>query len=343
MEKHNSIQKLALWHWHIEISSKCPLKCPRCTRVEVPETLSNRELSLEFFKSNFTPEFIQDHVEKITFCGDDGDPIYASSLFDVISYIKSIKPVTIVLVTNGSYRKQEWWEKLGSLLTSDDQVHFSLDGWDQASNEKYRIGSNWVSIMVGIKTLRKSSDVFMTWAAIGFSFNETQIDLMRSSAKSLGFDDFQLTKSTKFGKMYPLYLTNGSDVLQPSDSLLSNTVRFERVIENLSGRQFDDKRHLGFKRFDELSPINNTLPLCFVGGKGLYISAKGQLFPCCWVANRFKHNQEWNNLAIDLNKTPLKYAVDHRFWSTAFMKFRWMECKDKCNTNVVTKEYSSIW
>lgn len=184
MEKHTQNQKLALWHWHIELSSKCPLKCPRCTRVEVPETLSNRELSLDFFKNNFTAEFVNEHVEKITLCGDDGDPIYASSLFDVISYIKSIKPVSFVIVTNGSYRKQEWWEKLGAILTSNDQVHFSLDGWDQSSNEKYRIGSNWESIMVGIKALRKSSDVFMTWAAIGFSFNEAQIDLMRSSAKS---------------------------------------------------------------------------------------------------------------------------------------------------------------
>ena len=67
---------LALWHWHIEISSKCTLRCPRCTRQEVPEGLVNKELRLPFFRKNFTPEFINEHVEKITFCGDDGDPIY---------------------------------------------------------------------------------------------------------------------------------------------------------------------------------------------------------------------------------------------------------------------------
>ena len=69
--------KLATWHWHIEISSKCTLKCPRCARSEVPDTLLNTELSLEFFKTNFTADFIETNVEKITFCGDDGDPIYA--------------------------------------------------------------------------------------------------------------------------------------------------------------------------------------------------------------------------------------------------------------------------
>ena len=49
---------LATWHWHIEISSKCTLKCPRCARQEVPDGLVNTELSLEFFERNFTKEFI---------------------------------------------------------------------------------------------------------------------------------------------------------------------------------------------------------------------------------------------------------------------------------------------
>jgi MoaA/NifB/PqqE/SkfB family radical SAM enzyme len=80
---------LATWHFHIEISSKCTLRCPRCARQEVPDNLVNTELDLEFFKRNFTAEFVLDNVEKITFCGDDGDPIYAHDLVPVIQYIKS--------------------------------------------------------------------------------------------------------------------------------------------------------------------------------------------------------------------------------------------------------------
>ena len=41
---------IALDHWHIEVSSICTLKCPRCTRAEVPETLLNRSLDLKFFQ-----------------------------------------------------------------------------------------------------------------------------------------------------------------------------------------------------------------------------------------------------------------------------------------------------
>ena len=99
---------LATWHFHIEISSKCTLRCPRCARQEVPDGLVNTELDLEFFQRNFTPEFVLNNVEKITFCGDDGDPIYAHDLIAVIQYIKSIKPVEIVIITNGSHKKPEW-------------------------------------------------------------------------------------------------------------------------------------------------------------------------------------------------------------------------------------------
>ena len=42
---------LSLIHWHIEPSSICTLKCPRCPRAEVPEGLLNRQLSLKFFQN----------------------------------------------------------------------------------------------------------------------------------------------------------------------------------------------------------------------------------------------------------------------------------------------------
>ena len=148
---------LATWHFHIEISSKCTLRCPRCARQEVPDSLVNTELDLEFFKRNFTPEFIKANVEKITFCGDDGDPIYAHDLIAVIQYIKSIKPVEIVIITNGSHKKVSWWKELGQALTGVDSIHFSIDGFNNESNNLYRVNSNYNSIIDGIETVRKYS------------------------------------------------------------------------------------------------------------------------------------------------------------------------------------------
>ena len=44
---------ITLDHWHIEVSSICTLKCPRCTRTEVPKTLLNRSLDLKFFQEQY--------------------------------------------------------------------------------------------------------------------------------------------------------------------------------------------------------------------------------------------------------------------------------------------------
>jgi len=81
--------KLALDHWHIEVSSICTLKCPRCTRAEVPETLLNRQLTLNFFRNQIGESQIK-KIRKISFCGDDGDPIYAKEFLEIVEWIKQI-------------------------------------------------------------------------------------------------------------------------------------------------------------------------------------------------------------------------------------------------------------
>ena len=335
---------LATWHWHIEISSKCTLKCPRCARSEVPNTLINTELKLDFFKKNFTPEFIQNNVEKITFCGDDGDPIYAHELIAVIKYFKSIKPIKFVIITNGSYKSTEWWQQLGIVLDHNDHVHWSLDGWDQASNEQYRVNSDWASIIAGITAFHFVSDAYTTWDAIAFSFNQDHIEDMKLLAKKLEFDQFQLTRSTKFNKVYAIYPKG--DQLQPRDELISSNHRFQREFTH-----FTDRREsivgvdTNLKLFQSTKTYNDVLPLCGSGAKGLFINSQGDFFPCCWVANRYSHNNEWLDLgrSFNLNKKSLDLVLKDVFWDEKFENFSWSECKTKCNISVVNQQYATEW
>ena len=334
---------LALWHWHVEISSKCTLRCPRCARQEVPDSLVNTELGLDFFMRNFTPDFIDKNVKKITFCGDDGDPIYAHDLVPVIRYFKAVKPdIEIVIVTNGSHRKSTWWTSLGLALGENDSVHFSVDGYNQYSNNLYRVNSDWDSIMGGIKTLKQTSRCQLTWAAIAFEFNQDHIEEMKAQAQSLGVDRFQLTLSTKFGKVYEGYGAN--DLLQPRDELVSSNHRFQRVITDFTGRKAP-VHHVNMQLYKNAAEISSVKPLCSIGNKGMYIDAQGRFFPCCWVANRYTHNQEWQDLGtqFNLNKITLEQALQDPFWQTDFQTFRWMECKTKCSSGTVTQEYATEW
>lgn len=339
---------LATWHFHIEISSKCTLRCPRCARQEVPDSLVNTELNLEFFKRNFTEKFILDNLEKITFCGDDGDPIYAHDLITVIEYIKTIKPVEIVIITNGSYKKPEWWAELGRVLTEQDTVHFSIDGYDNLSNNLYRVNSDFVSIIQGIESLRAVSLCRLVWAAIAFKFNETQIDYMKSLANKLGIDAFQLTLSTKFGKIYPGY--GLIDPLQPSDRYVSSSHRFERDVTVLSERGLNNTvKQINLDLYKTTKPqgdvVPNVIPLCEIGNKGLYIDAQGRLFPCCWVANRYTHNTEWQEIAknFNLHTRTLTEVVTDKFWDRDFKAFSWQECRTKCTRAVVNQDYATVW
>ena len=335
---------LATWHFHIEISSKCTLRCPRCARQEVPDGLVNTELDLEFFKRNFTPEFVQANVEKITFCGDDGDPIYAHDLIPVISYLKSIKPVEIVIVTNGSHKKLTWWTQLGTLLGSKDSVHFSIDGYDNASNNLYRVNSDYNSIIDGLQILRSMSDCQIVWAAIAFKFNEHHIDTMKKVAQQLGVDRFQLTKSTKFGSVYSSYGVD--DPLEPSVKFVSSTHRFEREVTALT--EADEWTAIpltNLKLFNQTESRNGVTPLCEIGNKGLYIDARGRLFPCCWVANRYNHNSDWQQLAnnFNLNTRTLTEVLADKFWASKFQTFKWQECQTKCSSALVDEKYATSW
>jgi MoaA/NifB/PqqE/SkfB family radical SAM enzyme len=335
---------LATWHFHIEISSKCTLRCPRCARQEVPGTLVNAELDLAFFQRNFTPEFVLSNVEKITFCGDDGDPIYAHDLIPVIQYIKGIKPVEIVIITNGSHKRPEWWQELGRVLTDQDTVHFSIDGWDNASNNQYRINSDFDRILEGVSNLRSVSACRMIWAAILFRFNENHLTRIVSMAQSHGFDAVQFTKSTKFGSIYPSY--GDHDQLEPSQQFVSGSHRFERDIIELNSRGAGPRVNAtNIRLYRSAKEINGVKPLCAIGNKGLYIDARGRLFPCCWVANRYAHNSEWKDIAakFDLHQRTLTDAVTDDFWSTTFHTFGWQECQTKCATTRVDEKYATEW
>jgi MoaA/NifB/PqqE/SkfB family radical SAM enzyme len=306
--------------------------------------LINTELDLAFFQRNFTPEFILSNVEKITFCGDDGDPIYAHDLIPVIRYIKNIKPVEIVIITNGSHKKSEWWQELGNLLTEQDTVHFSIDGWDNASNNLYRVNSDFGSILEGIASLRSTSACRLIWAAILFKFNEDHLTKISAMAQSYGFDAVQFTRSTKFGTVYPVY--GKDDLLEPSQKHVSNSHRFERDVILLSSRGINthiNKENLVL--YKSLKEVNGVKPLCQVGNKGLYIDARGRLFPCCWVANRYAHNSEWRAIAtkFDLNVRTLTDAVTDDFWSTTFQNYNWQECQTKCATARVDEKYATEW
>ena len=337
---------LAWDHWHIETSSICTLKCSRCPRAEVPESLLNRQLTLEFFKNQLGADIIQ-QIKKITFCGNDGDPIYCKEFLDICQWIKHINPgIQLVLITNGSYKPTDWWQQLALIFNDKDEIHWSIDGWDQESNEQYRVNSNWTSIIDGINTFNQhNSSTYRVWASIAFKFNEKHLLRQKISALANGFDSYQLTKSTKFGSKYPAYGTN--DPLEPEDAqLVAPGHRFERIIEVLTTKQRPGN-NLKTIFLQRVQNLKNHSGICLIGNKGVFLNSQGEFYPCCWTANRYEHNRAWHTRAqtqFNLNTKTFKEIISDPFWTTEFLEFDSQECKTKCTPDRLTdRQHTTEW
>jgi hypothetical protein len=340
--------KFPIWHWHIENSSICSLRCPRCPRAEIPDSLIQTSLGLDFFKKNFNPQFLQD-VWQISFCGDDGDPIYGREFLEVVEYLKATKPnLSLRIVTNGSHRKKEWWNKLSTNLNQYDEIHFSLDGWDQSSNEKYRVNSDWESIQTAVKTVRDNCEAIIVWAAIAFRFNQYDIMTMKDLAVAWNCDVFQLTNSTKFGSKYSHYNTDGDDYLEPSLLYVAKGHRFSRQTINISNRKLLDngKNLINTEIYSNINKDSDIIPMCMIGNKGLYISAEGYFYPCCWMANRYSHTR-WNEFRkpeYNLNTRTISEVLNDKMWVEFFKNLHNnTECVSKCSSHNYNKEYATSW
>jgi MoaA/NifB/PqqE/SkfB family radical SAM enzyme len=326
----------------------------------------NQELDLEFFKRTLTPELLKTKVQRITMCGDIGDPIYASEYIEIIEYIKSHNPkIHVYTITNGSYRKPEWWRKFAAVCNEYDTVNFSVDGYDQESNNLYRVGSNWDSIMQGMQIMCEESSAHVYWASIVFSFNQDHLEKIKMLAQQQGCDGLQLTYSTKFGSKYGNAYGGVADPLEPRSEFISKTNRYERYFYQLSDRQLLNQDYLSHNQtqFNIVKLQHNKFitPMCSIGNRGLYVSADGVLHPCSWVSYPYvslhtdrktidfknSFHQQYREL-LDLKKHNLDQVLNDPIWRKLFDTFdsgskAWVECEQKCHTSIVDENYAVGW
>ena len=356
------------YHWHLEPSSFCALQCPRCPRTEHPDTpWLNKHMTLDFVKKFFTKEMLLTQVKRVTMCGDVGDPIYCKEYIEICRYIKTTNPnIHIFTITNGSHKKPEWWTELASVLNERDTINFSVDGYDNASNNVYRINSNFDSIIAGIRAVRAANkDVFLVWATIIFSFNQDQLDNMSTQARIMGMDAVQWTRSTKFGSVYGAY-GGANDSLEPRPEFISKTHRYERQVVNVSSRIQNNKDYLDhnqkqYIKIKETYRDGPVTPLCEVGNRGIYVNAEGVVFPCSWVSfpyDSLTHNNktiQWDDSffvqhreRMNLHNRSFNEIINDPLWSKCSNGFTdpaktWVECSQKCSTSVVNQEYAVGW
>lgn len=324
-------------------------------------------MTLDFVKKFFTEEMLLTQVKRVTMCGDVGDPIYCKEYIEICRYIKTVNPnIHIFTITNGSHKKSEWWRELALTLNHRDTINFSVDGYDNVSNNLYRVNSNFDSIVNGIQAVRQvNSDVFLNWATIIFRFNQDHLEHIVDQARGLGMDAAQWTRSTKFGSVYSGY-GEVDDVLEPRAEFISKTHRYERQVINISGRQQDNQdylqhNHQQYIKIQQQYQNSPIIPLCEIGNRGIYVNAEGVVFPCSWTSfpyNSLTHNGktiEWQDGffakhrdRMNLNHRSFADIVSDPLWNQCSRGFvepekTWVECNQKCSATVVDKNYAVGW
>lgn len=241
---------------HIEPTNICTLKCPGCSRTQFinqwPQHWKNHNLDLTAL-TNFLDIDLEGVVVKL--CGNYGDPIYYPELLELVQWLK-IKKTKIAITTNGSYKKQDWWQQLADLLDENDVVRFSIDG-NPDNFVTYRENADWMSIKEGIEVISKSR-CHTIWKYIPFSFNQDNIDEVKTLSQQLGIKQFHVEYSDRFD--------------QNTQHLIPT--------KNLLGQRYDSQ--VQWKTDSSTSTVVD--PKCASGAEH-FITAEGFYTPCCYLAD----------------------------------------------------------
>ena len=182
----------------IELTTKCTLGCPACPRNDPYE--KKEDWDVGHMNTDIAKSLADSTVERsYLFVGCYGDPIYHPDFIDIVKYYIDRNHL-LTVHTNGSFKKQKWWDELASLnWTTQQRFTFSVDGLED-TNHIYRIRADWESIMRGMKTigsLPSERKPYLEWKMLVFPYNAHQVLDARTLANEIGVDEFNPVKSER--------------------------------------------------------------------------------------------------------------------------------------------------
>jgi sulfatase maturation enzyme AslB (radical SAM superfamily) len=268
---------------HIETSEKCQAGCPICPRHMKDGSLNpeliNAELSVADIRKYFSRSFVK-QLHKMYMCGNYGEPIIAKDALEIFEYFRYNNPfMGLDLHTNGGARTTEWWRDLAHVMYNDSsKVIFSFDGLAD-TNDIYRKNVNWDIAMNSARSFIGAGGNAV-WSFLVFKHNEHQVEEARALSEKMGFKQFVAKKSARFRK----------DHHHPYLEMPTNPLYQNQTLPFANDANYDT------------AEID-----CLVKEHGnMYVSARGLLFPCCWLAaiyggdapeiRKLYGNFEFNNL-----------------------------------------------
>ena len=150
----------------IENTNRCNLLCPGCKR---PRT-GNIDMPMEVYEAALS-KLVEDETRAASFFWR-GEPTLDARLPKMVQMASDIGLQTYVS-TNSSTRLLRNPDYVSELLGVLDKICYCVDGYDQDSISKYRIGSSWMAIIRSLETMADvKTKCHKEMRTLMFKFNE---------------------------------------------------------------------------------------------------------------------------------------------------------------------------
>lgn len=266
---------------HIELTDKCQAACPMCARNVNGgidrDFVGQYDVSLNQFKEWFPKEWLAT-LTNFYACGNYGDPIIAKDCLEIFEYVRACNPtVRMAIHTNGSARSTQWWKDLAIAMGPYQEVCFGIDGF-ASSHVLYRRGTQFDKIIENAKAYI-SSGGYATIDSLVFEHNQYEKDEFEAAMLTIGFSKVNFKITSRFYDLteFPVYDKTGN---------------IEYTLKPVSLEHLKPKKIIPIKEIatnisiwtQRILPAATVKPRC-VDNKEIYVDARGNVFPCCWVGS----------------------------------------------------------
>jgi radical SAM protein with 4Fe4S-binding SPASM domain len=241
------------WSVSIEPTTSCNLQCPECPSGLRKFTRPTGSMSIDSFKGII--DQLSPHLIYLTLYFQ-GEPMLNRSFFEMVKYAKQ-KRIFVATSTNGHFLDDVSARNV--VESGLDRLIISLDGMDQSTYEKYRVGGKLDTVLNGIANIMKwkkelkSSHPYVELQFLVLGTNEKQLDDIKRFAKSSNVNKLSL----KSAQLYNFR----------NNPLATSIPAYSR-----------------YKKTDEGNlKIKNSLPnRCHRMWHAPVITWDGKLLPCCF-------------------------------------------------------------
>ena len=233
---------------HLEPTDVCQAACALCAR----ETDQNfrkdlqHHLSMSQIIKVVDQEKIQ-QLDKMFMCGVYGDPAAGKHTLDIYREFRKINPnIVLGMNSNGSIQSTVWWHELGTIFNQTQDYVVFSIDGLESTNHVYRKNVSWTKLMQNAQAFIAAGGS-AHWDMLVYRHNQHEVDECEQLARELGFTWFRAKVSKR---------------------PFTETLQFPT----------------GWKSIE--TTLTNNINCHALREQSVYIDARGNIGPCCWLGAR---------------------------------------------------------